>query len=119
MFLLIRLRVALDTDELGTFYTDEDFQALFALEGHLSRPPWQLALVNVMQYTEGLTDRQAAEAVRSRIDWKYALGMQLTHFGFDFSVLSKFRSRLLNGEVVQLLLDKFLEQCSGRFRKVD
>ncbi len=98
-------------DELGTIYTDEDFQALFSLEGHPSTSPWQLSLVSVMQYIEGLTDRQAAEAVRSRIDWKYALGMKLTDSGFDFSVLTEFRSRLLNGEVVQLFLDKFLEQC--------
>jgi transposase len=46
--------------------------------------PWRLALVTVMQYAEGLTDRQAADAVRTRIDWKYALSLELTDTGFDF-----------------------------------
>jgi Transposase domain (DUF772) len=48
-----------------------------------------------MQYAEGLTDRQAADAVRTRIDWKYALSLEITDSGFDFSILSEFRSRYL------------------------
>jgi transposase len=101
-------------DELGTIYTDGDFEALFSLEGHPAIAPWQLALISVMQYMEGLTDRQAAEAVRSRIDWKYALGLELTDSGFDFSVLSEFRSRLIEGKSVHTILDKFLEQCQSK-----
>ena len=60
-------------------------------------PPWRLALVTILQFRESLPDRQAAEAVRGRIDWKYLLGMKLTDAGFDFSVLSEFRGRLLEG----------------------
>ncbi len=98
-------------NELGTIYTDRDFEALFSVEGHPAIAPWRLALISVMQYIEELTDRQAAEAVRSRIDWKYVLGLELTDPGFDFSVLSKFRSRLIGEEQVQILLDKLLERC--------
>ena len=57
--------------------------------------PTPLASIMIMQFVEGLTDRQTADSVRSRIDWKYALGLELTNAGFDFSVLSEFRSRLI------------------------
>ena len=59
--------------------------------------PWRLALVSVMQFAEDLSDWQAAEAVKTRIDWKYVLGLEIADPGFDFSVLSEFRTRLLNG----------------------
>ena len=80
-------------DELGVLYDDEQFSHLFPSSGQPALSPWRLALVTIMQYAENLTDRQAADAVRSRIDWKYALGLQLTDCGFNFSVLSEFRSR--------------------------
>lgn len=95
-------------DELGIFYKDEDFQELFPRRGQPAESPWRLALVLVMQFAEGLTDRQAADAIRSRIDWKYALGLELTDPGFDHTVLSEFRSRLVTGEADGLLLDKLL-----------
>jgi transposase len=60
---------------------------------------------------EHLTDRQAADAVRSRLDWKYALSLELTDPGFDHTVLSEFRSRLVSGNAEQRLLDLFLERC--------
>jgi hypothetical protein len=44
---------------------------------------------------EKLTDRQAADAVRSRLDWKYCLSLELTDAGFDHTVLSEFRTRLV------------------------
>jgi transposase len=69
----------------------------------------------VMQFSEGLSDRQAAEAVRARIDCKkYALGLQLSDPGFNFSVLSEFRSRLVEGGKEKLLLEKLLEGCKER-----
>jgi transposase len=68
-------------------------------------------LVTIMQFREHLADRQAAEAVRARIDWKYLLSLELTDPGFDFSVLSEFRDRLLAGSAEALLLDKLLERC--------
>src|SRR5262245_30229018 len=98
-------------DALGTIFQDEDFTALFPLEGQPGLPPWRLALVTIMQFREHLADRQAAEAVRARIDWKYLLSLDLTDPGFDFSVLSEFRDRLLAGSAEELLLDKLLERC--------
>ena len=98
-------------DALGTIFPDEDFAALFPAWGQPSFPPWRLALVTLMQFRENLTDRQAAEAVRARIDWKSLLSLELTDSGFDFSVLSEFRDRLLAGSAEALLLDKLLERC--------
>jgi transposase len=98
-------------DSLGTIFQDEDFVALFPAWGQPGLPPWRLALVTIMQFRENLADRQAAEAVRARIDWKYLLSLELTDPGFDFSVLSEFRDRLLAGSAEELLLDKLLERC--------
>lgn len=95
-------------DQLGTIYQDEDFASLFPTVGQPAEAPGRLALVTVMQFAENLTDRQAAEAARSRIDWKYALGLHLKDPGFHFSVLSDFRTRLLEGKAEQVLLDKLL-----------
>src|SRR5215218_3261472 len=101
-------------DVLGAIYADEDFAELFEVRGRPAITPWRLALVTVMQFSEGLSDRQAAEAVRARIDWKYALGLRLTDPGFDFSVLSEFRNRLIDGGKEELLLEKLLEECKER-----
>jgi transposase len=84
-------------DELDTIYADSLFAALFPKRGQPAEAPGRLALVTVLQFAEGLSDRQAAEAVRSRIDWKYLLGLELVDPGFDFSVLSEFRDRLQVG----------------------
>src|SRR5438132_520670 len=98
-------------DALGTIFQDEDFSALFPAWGQPGLSPWLLALVTIMQFRENLADRQAAEAVRARIDWKYLLSLELPDPGFDFSVLSEFRDRLLAGSAEELLLDKLLERC--------
>jgi transposase len=98
-------------DRLGTIFADEDFADLFPGCGQPSEPPWRLALVTSIQLREHLADRQAAEAVRARIDWKYLLGLDLTDPGFDFSVLSEFRARLLTGSAEDRLLEKLLEWC--------
>ncbi len=98
-------------DELGPIFADADFAHLFSKTGQPAIPPWQLALITVMQFRENLSDRQAADAVRSRIDWKYLLGLELTDAGFDFSVLSEFRQRLIEGQAEHLLLDRLLEHC--------
>jgi transposase len=96
-------------DVFGTVYTDEQFADLYPQRGQPAESPWRLALVTVMQYAENLTDRQAADAVRARIDWKYALGLELEDPGFDFSVLSKFRKRLVAGGKEQQLFEQMLE----------
>ena len=98
-------------DALGTIFQDDDFIDLYAHEGQPGLAAWRLALVTIMQFRETLSDRQAAEAVRARIDWKYLLSLDLTDPGFDFSVLSEFRDRLLAGSAVERLLDKLLERC--------
>src|SRR5436305_3386267 len=107
--LAMRLR-----DALGELYQDEYFAGLYPVEGQPAYAPWRLALVTVLQYVEGLTDRQAADAVRERIDWKYSLGLELTDPGFDFSVLSEFRLRLVEAGAETLLLDRLLEVCKQR-----
>ena len=101
-------------DELGTIYEDEAFAALFAVRGRSAEAPWWLALVSVLQFAEDLSDRAAAEAVRSRIDWKYLLGLELTDPGFDHSILCEFRARLLEGSAEERLLRKLLEACQAR-----
>src|SRR6266513_3172455 len=75
-------------DLLGSIYQDEQFTKLFPERGRPAEHPWRLALVTVMQFAEGLSDRQAADAVRDRLAWKYLLGLELTDTGFDFSILS-------------------------------
>ena len=101
-------------DSLGTLYTDADFVTLYPERGRPAVAPWRLALVTVLQFAEALTDRQAADAVRGRIDWKYALGLALTDPGFDFSVLSEFRERVLAGGRAAVFLDRLLEHCRER-----
>jgi transposase len=101
--------------EFGTLYDDQLFVDLYPSEGRpVAVAPWRLALVMVMQHIEGLTDRQAADAVRRCIDWKYALSLDLTDPGFDFTLLHDFRQRLLVHEAAQRLLDTFLTACKAR-----
>lgn len=107
--LAIRVR-----DELGVLFTDEQFAGLFAVRGKPAWSPGRLAMVLVLQFVEGLTDRQAAEAVRARIDWKFALGLELTDPGFDFSVLSEFRDRLVGEDAGRCVLDAILVAAKER-----
>lgn len=95
-------------DTLGPMFTDEQFAGLFAGRGRPALSPARLVWVLVLQFAEDLTDRQAAEAVRSRIDWKYLLGLELEDPGFDFSVLSEFRDRLVTADAQRQVLDTLL-----------
>lgn len=101
-------------DELGPLFSERQFADLFPANGQPAESPAVLAVVLVLQYWEGLSDRQAAEAVRSRIDWKYALGLELTDPGFNFSILSEFRDRLIAGRAEMLLFDHVLEAFKAR-----
>jgi len=101
-------------DEFSALYEDEDFRTLYPARGQPGLAPWRLALVTVFQFLEHLSDRQAADAVRARIDWKYALGLELTDPGFHFSVLTEFRARLVAGAAEHLLLDRMLECFKAR-----
>jgi len=101
-------------DEWGSMYTDDMFADLYPPDGQPAVRPWRLALVTIMQFAENLTDRQAADAVRDRIVWKYVLSLALTDAGFDFSVLSEFRQRLVEHEAGERLLDEMLEQFKAK-----
>src|SRR5215207_10941698 len=107
--LYVRMREAFDS-----IYSDEDFADLFPTRGQPAEAPWRLALVTIFQFAEHLSDRAAADAVRGRIDWKYALSLELTDAGFDHTVLSEFRTRLVEGDAEPLLLDLLLR----RFREL-
>ncbi len=98
-------------DELGRLFADQDSAALFPSHGQPALAPAQLALVTLMQFVEGLSDRQAAEGVRARIDWKYALCLELDDPGFDYSVLCEFRARLLAADQEALLFERLLARC--------
>ena len=101
-------------DQLGIIYENQWFAPLFSTKGQPAEAPWRLALVCIFQFIEGLTDRQAAEAVQQRIDWKYALALELSDPGFNFSVLSKFRARLVAGGQEMQLFDAMLAHLKSQ-----
>src|ERR671917_600920 len=96
-------------DRLGVVFADADFVDLYPALGQPAYTPWRLALVTLMQFREGLSDRQAAEAVRARIDWKYLLALDLADAGFDHTVLCTFRGRLVAHEAGERLLAHVLD----------
>src|ERR1019366_8705301 len=97
-------------DQLGEWLSGEQFAGACGVRGKPGWPPSRLALVTIFQKAENLTDRQVAEAVRTRIDWKYALGLDLADPGFDDSILSEFRTRVAAGGLDQVVLDTLLER---------
>jgi transposase len=97
-------------DTLGIIFDDAQFAPLFSHTGQPAASPVRVALATILQFAEGLSDRQAADAVRSRMDWKYLLCLELTDPGFDHTVLSEFRTRLLESEAETLLFDTLLTQ---------
>ena len=92
-------------DRLDGLRADEDFAGWYPRDGRPGLSPAQLATVSVLQFLLGLSGRDAAEAVRCRIDFKYALGLDLDDPGFHHSVLSDFRERLLEEGRADRLLD--------------
>jgi transposase len=101
-------------DALGSIYQDADFVDLFPKRGRAAEAPWRLALVTVFQALENLSDRQAAEMVRGRLDWKYALSLPVDDAGFDASILVDFRQRLLDHMAQDRLLEPILQVCRER-----
>lgn len=98
-------------DELGTIFDDQMFTDLFPKVGQPAEAPWRLALVTLVQFAEGLSDREAADAVRERLSLKYLLSLELEDPGFDFSILSRFRDRLVAGRAEARLLDTLVDRC--------
>lgn len=112
-------------DRLDVLFEDDEFVGLYPSDGKPGLSPGQLALVSVLQFAENLSDRAAADAVRTRIDWKYALGLELEDPGFDHSVLCEFRARLAEqdgaaDQLLQLMLERLVEagllKAGGRQR---
>src|SRR3954453_23502544 len=101
-------------DELGSWCADVDFAAAYGVRGAPGISPAQLAMVTALQFTENLTDRQAADAVRGRLDCKYCLGLARDDEGFDFSVLSEFRTRLVEHGLDATVFDALLRQLVER-----
>jgi transposase len=101
-------------DTLGSIYQDELFADVYPERGQPAYAPWRLALVTVFQFMENLTDRQAADAVRSRLDWKYCLSLELTDPGFDHTVLSEFRTRLVAQTAEERFLEAVIDLCKER-----
>ena len=99
---------------MDTLFTDELFTALFPASGQPALAPWRLGWVTILQFAEGLSDRQAADAVRGRIDWTDVLRLELTDPGFDASVLIKCRSCLIAGAAEYLLFETLLTWCRSR-----
>ena len=105
-------------DELGLFYQDEDFAELYPDRGQTALAPWRLSMILIMQFLENLSDRQTADSVRGRIDWKYALSLELEDDGFNFTVLTDFRAprsgslrdRLIEGSREKQILDKMVSR---------
>jgi transposase len=100
-------------DRLGEWLADEEFAAAFGIRGRPGWSPSRLALVTVLQRAENLSDRLAAEAVRTRIDWKYLLGLTLDDPGFDHSVLPEFRGKVAGAGLEQVVLDALLARLAG------
>jgi len=100
-------------DRLGQWLTDEGFAAAFGVRGKPGWSPSRLALVTVLQRAEKLTDRLAAEAVRTRIDWKYLLGLAVDDPGFDHTVLSEFRDKVAQAGLEQVTLDALLARLAA------
>ena len=100
-------------DRLGQWLDDEDFAAAFGVRGKPGWSPSRLALVTVLQRAEDLTDRQAAEMVRTRIDWQYLLGLPFDDPGFDHTVLPEFRGKVADAGLEQAVLDALLDRLAA------
>jgi transposase len=100
-------------ERFGELFPDAEFAQGFGPTGPAGWSPGRLALITVFQMAENLTDRQAAEAVRDRLSWMYALGLELEDTGFDYSVLSQFRTRVVQHGLEEKVMDLLLERLKG------
>jgi transposase len=100
-------------EQLYEQYDEAEFADLYHVEGKPGLSPVLLSFVTAFQYLEGLSDREAAAAVRLRLDWKYALHLPLDYAGFNYSVLSEYRDRVLAHQAEARLFDRLIEQLQG------
>lgn len=100
-------------DRLFVQLKEAEYADLYSIEGKPGISPILLAFITVFQFMEKLADRQAIRAFRMRLDWKYALHLPLEYEGFDFSVLSEFRDRLIKGQAEGRVFEKLVEQIRG------
>jgi transposase len=100
-------------DKLYEQYKEADFVDLYHPEGKPGQSPVDLSFVTVFQHMEKLSDRQAAEAIRTRLDWKYALHLPVDDPGFHYSVLSEFRDRMIRHQAEARLFDSILQQLGA------
>lgn len=93
-------------DHRAELFPEEDFADLFSVgRGRPSIPATVVCSVMVLQALEGLSDRDAIRQLRTRIDWKVACGLALDDGGFDFTVLTYWRTRLRRSERPQRIFD--------------
>jgi transposase len=85
-------RVSAEPEQI-TLIVKQDFLSLFPEREQPGKLPFRLALVTILQFIEGLSDRGEEDAARGRIDWKYLLCLELDDPGFDHSILCEFRAR--------------------------
>lgn len=101
-------------DQLYAEYREEDFIDLYSTEGKPGLSPVDLAFVTAFQFMENLSDREAVEALRLRLDFKYALHLPLDDEGFDASVLCEFRQRVIAHQAETRLFDTVIKQLNAR-----
>jgi transposase len=99
--------------EIVPMFKDADFKAMYSEHGRRAISPTIISLVSIFQFYEDLPDRQAAQAVVMRLDWKYALGLEIDDSGFHFSVLERFRDRLEASSTERLVFEKVLERLEA------
>lgn len=93
-------------DHRRDLFPDEMFADLFPSgRGRPSVPADVVATVMVLQALEGLSDRDAATALRTNIAWKVAAGLALDDEGIHYSVLTYWRSRLRASDVPERIFD--------------
>ena len=97
-------------DHRHQLFPDDLFADLFPSgRGRPSIPGDVVASVMVLQALEGLSDREAERALRDRISWTVATGLPIDSTGFDYSVLTYWRTRLRRSERPERIFDAVRE----------
>lgn len=100
-------------DALGPLFSTGAFVELYSPLGQPELSPALLTMVMILQFRHNLSDRDAAQAVCDRISWTYAFGLDLDYTGFDASVLTESRARLVDTGHVDTLPDLMLDRLKA------